>query len=52
MVTLERIDDRYVSEDHAILKAAGVAAIYTPGTSIPHAAREIIGMISERRAAA
>jgi methylmalonyl-CoA mutase len=36
--------------DHGALKDAGVAAIYPPGTNIPEAAREILGLLRARRA--
>jgi methylmalonyl-CoA mutase len=36
-------------QDHARLKAAGVAAIFGPGTNIPHAASEILGLIRRSR---
>jgi methylmalonyl-CoA mutase len=39
-------------QDYAMLQAAGVAAIYGPGTNIPHAASEIMGLIRRRRKAA
>ena len=39
-------------QDHEALRAAGVAAIFGPGTNIPAAAEEIIGLIDRRRAAA
>ena len=39
-------------KDHAMLKAAGVAAIYGPGTNIPLAAGEILRLIRNRRKAA
>lgn len=32
-------------QDYAMLKAAGVAAIYGPGTNIPEAAREVLGLV-------
>ncbi len=32
-------------QDYAFLKAAGVSAIFGPGTNIPDAAREILGLI-------
>jgi methylmalonyl-CoA mutase len=32
-------------QDHEALKKAGVAAIYGPGTNIPAAAREVLGLI-------
>jgi len=38
--------------DYAELKALGVAAIFGPGTNIPAAAKEIIGLIQRQRAAA
>ena len=38
--------------DHEFLKKAGVAAIYGPGTNIPRAAAEILGLIRRRRLAA
>ena len=38
-------------QDYAALKAQGVAAIFGPGTNIPAAAKEVIGLIEERRAA-
>ena len=38
--------------DHAMLKAAGVAAIYGPGTNIPVAAGEVLRLIRNRRKAA
>ena len=34
--------------DHQMLKDAGVAAIYPPGTNIPEAAREILGLLRSR----
>jgi methylmalonyl-CoA mutase len=39
-------------QDHEFLKKAGVAAIYGPGTNIPRAAAEILGLIRGRRLAA
>jgi methylmalonyl-CoA mutase len=39
-------------QDHEFLKKAGVAAIYGPGTNIPQAAGEILGLIRGRRLAA
>ena len=36
-------------QDYALLRDAGVAAIFGPGTNIPHAAREILGIVRERR---
>ena len=38
-------------QDYAFLKEAGVSAIFGPGTNIPEAAREILGLIRQRRAA-
>ncbi|MEE8248424.1 MAG: methylmalonyl-CoA mutase family protein, partial [Alphaproteobacteria bacterium] len=38
--------------DAELLSAAGVAAVYGPGTNIPLAAAEILGLIRERRKAA
>jgi len=40
------------SQDYAMLKAAGVAAIYGPGTNIPEAAREVLGLVRKVRKAA
>ncbi|HUN51313.1 MAG TPA: methylmalonyl-CoA mutase [Candidatus Sulfotelmatobacter sp.] len=40
------------AQDYGFLKQAGVAAIYGPGTNIPAAAAEILGLIRRRRAAA
>jgi methylmalonyl-CoA mutase len=39
------------SQDYGFLKDAGVAAIFGPGTNIPEAAREILGLIRAMRAA-
>ena len=39
-------------QDYDALLAQGVAAIYGPGTNIPHAAAEILGLIRRRRRAA
>ncbi len=39
-------------QDYPMLKAAGVAAIYGPGTNIPVAAAEILDLLSKRAAAA
>jgi methylmalonyl-CoA mutase len=39
-------------QDYQTLLDAGVAAIYGPGTNIPHAAAEILGLIRRRRMAA
>ncbi|MFC0341273.1 methylmalonyl-CoA mutase [Paracoccus niistensis] len=36
-------------QDYAFLRDAGVAAIFGPGTNIPAAAREILGIVRERR---
>ena len=38
-------------QDYAFLKSAGVSAIFGPGTNIPDAAREILTLIGNRRAA-
>ncbi len=35
-------------QDHAMLRAAGVAAIFGPGTNIPVAAAEVLRLIGER----
>jgi methylmalonyl-CoA mutase len=39
-------------QDYEFLLAAGVSAIYGPGSNIPEAAHEILGLIEQRRAAA
>jgi methylmalonyl-CoA mutase len=39
-------------QDYADLKAAGVAAVFGPGTNIPAAAAEVLNLIRERRKAA
>ncbi|MBV9522776.1 MAG: cobalamin-dependent protein, partial [Alphaproteobacteria bacterium] len=39
-------------QDHDVLTKAGVSAIYGPGTNIPRAASEIIGLIRKKRAEA
>ena len=39
-------------QDYEFLKKAGVAAIFGPGTNIPLAAAEILGLIRRRRKAA
>ncbi|MFQ6017135.1 MAG: methylmalonyl-CoA mutase [Kiloniellaceae bacterium] len=39
-------------EDYDFLLQAGVSAVYGPGTNIPYAAHEILGIIRQRRAAA
>ncbi|HLJ65223.1 MAG TPA: methylmalonyl-CoA mutase family protein, partial [Stellaceae bacterium] len=39
-------------QDYAPLKEAGVAAIYGPGTNIPAAASEILGLLATKRLAA
>jgi methylmalonyl-CoA mutase len=39
-------------KDYDFLKAAGVCAIYGPGTNIPAAAQEILGLIRKRKMAA
>ncbi len=40
------------AKDHEALRAAGVSAIYGPGTNIPEAAQEILGLLARARAAA
>ena len=39
-------------QDYDMLTAAGVAAIYGPGTNIPNAATEILALLAKRRAEA
>ena len=39
-------------QDYDFLKKAGVAAIFGPGTNIPHAAGEILALIRKHRLAA
>ncbi len=39
-------------QDYAFLQAAGVAAIYGPGTNIPEAAGEVLRLIEKKRVAA
>jgi methylmalonyl-CoA mutase len=39
-------------QDHEMLRQAGVAAVYGPGTNIPRAAAEILGLIRRQRLAA
>ncbi|MBC8451900.1 MAG: hypothetical protein H8D70_01595, partial [Rhodospirillaceae bacterium] len=39
-------------QDYDMLRAAGVSAIYGPGTNIPTAADEIIGLVRHRNLAA
>ncbi len=39
-------------QDYDFLLKAGVSAIYGPGTNIPQAAHEILGIVRQRRAAA
>ncbi|GAB5468735.1 MAG: methylmalonyl-CoA mutase [Rhodospirillales bacterium] len=39
-------------QDYGFLQEAGVAAIYGPGTNIPEAAHDILGMLERRREAA
>ncbi|HLZ67499.1 MAG TPA: methylmalonyl-CoA mutase [Aliidongia sp.] len=39
-------------QDYPALKAAGVVAVYGPGTHIPQAASEILGLIRQQRLAA
>ena len=38
--------------DYDFLKAAGVSAVFGPGSNIPHAASEILALVRERRQAA
>ncbi|MCW5729207.1 MAG: methylmalonyl-CoA mutase [Alphaproteobacteria bacterium] len=40
------------TQDHEFLKQAGVAAIFGPGTNIPAAAAEILGLLQRKRHAA
>jgi methylmalonyl-CoA mutase len=37
--------------DHDTLKAKGVAAVFGPGTNIPAAATQVLGLIHRRKAA-
>ncbi|NIA72470.1 methylmalonyl-CoA mutase [Pelagibius litoralis] len=39
-------------QDYDFLMKAGVSAIYGPGSNIPHAASEILGIVKQRRTAA
>jgi methylmalonyl-CoA mutase len=39
-------------QDYDMLMKLGVSAIYGPGTNIPHAAHEILGLVRQRREAA
>ena len=39
-------------QDYDFLMKAGVSAIYGPGSNIPHAASEILGIVQQRRKAA
>jgi methylmalonyl-CoA mutase len=39
-------------QDYDMLMKAGVSAIYGPGSNIPHAASEILGIVKQRRQAA
>jgi methylmalonyl-CoA mutase len=39
-------------KDYPVLEAAGVAAVYGPGTNIPAAAREVLALIRRQRLAA
>jgi methylmalonyl-CoA mutase len=39
-------------QDYDMLQQAGVSAIYGPGSNIPHAASEILGLVKQRRKAA
>jgi methylmalonyl-CoA mutase len=36
-------------QDYDALRAAGVAAIFGPGTNLPDAARSVLGLIRARR---
>ena len=38
--------------DYEALRAAGVGAVFGPGTNIPDAAREVLGLLRDRRTAA
>jgi methylmalonyl-CoA mutase len=38
-------------KDYEFLKQAGVAAIFGPGTAIPEAARNVLDLLSQARAA-
>jgi methylmalonyl-CoA mutase len=38
--------------DYDFLKAAGVSAVFGPGSNIPRAASEILALVRERRSAA
>ena len=40
------------AQDHALLRSAGVSAIYGPGTHIPAAAAEVLEVVKRRRLAA
>jgi methylmalonyl-CoA mutase len=35
--------------DHAFLRERGVTAVFGPGTAVPHAAREVLRVLRERR---
>ena len=39
-------------QDYDFLMKSGVSAIYGPGSNIPHAASEILGIVKQRRQAA
>ena len=39
-------------QDYKMLKAAGMAAVYRPGTNVPEAAREVPGLVRKVRKAA
>ncbi|HIC80410.1 MAG TPA: methylmalonyl-CoA mutase, partial [Kiloniellaceae bacterium] len=39
-------------QDYDFLMKSGVSAIYGPGSNIPHAASEILGIVKQRRTAA
>src|SRR5690606_519863 len=38
-------------QDYADLEQAGVAAVFGPGTNIPEAARRVLDLVEQRRAA-
>jgi methylmalonyl-CoA mutase len=40
------------AQDHQFLKSAGVAAIFGPGTNIPQAATEVLGLLRRQRVSA
>jgi methylmalonyl-CoA mutase cobalamin-binding domain/chain len=39
-------------QDHDLLKAAGVSAVFGPGTNIPEAAERVLGLLRSRPSAA